>query len=215
MGDMLRDGRWSDDNYTIGQEEALYLDALDISDRVSKPKTTYTLTYQDATELLGYGVEDMDVNQTGHIWDEHLGVNDYGYIKSLKISHDNLPDSRVEITTDDGYSKQVSLESVMTRIAQMAELLQVKNGIYERAGALKSSGQLAAERLDGIIDVMRNKLSSTVSNWYTDAQGNIIFESITGTGAMMLCGEGFMIAAGKTTSGDWDWRTKTYHWSSV
>lgn len=215
MGDMLRDGRWSDENYAPGQEDALYADALDISERVSKPKTTYTMAYKDASEALGHGIEDMELNQTGHIWDEELGVNDYGYIKSLKIVHDNIQDSKVEITTDDGYSKQVSLESVLTRIAQMAELLKAKNGVYERAGALKSSGQLAAERLEGMIDVMRNKLSSAVSNWYTDDSGNIIFESLSGTGAMMLCGEGFMIAAGKTPGGDWDWRTKTCHWFSV
>lgn len=70
MGEMLRDGRWSDENYAPGQEDALYADALDMSERCGKPKVTYSMSYQDAKEYMGYGAEDMDVNQTGHILDE-------------------------------------------------------------------------------------------------------------------------------------------------
>lgn len=207
MGEMLRDGRWSDENYAPGQEDALYADALDMSERCGKPKVTYSMTYTEAGDALGYGVEDMAVNQTGHIWDGDLGVNDYGYIKSLEIVHDNIKESKVDITTDDGLSKQVSLESVMTRIAQMAEIVKAKNAVFERAGAISSSGQLASARLDGMIDLMRNQLSSTVSNWYSDENGNLIFESVNGQGAMMLCGEGFMIASGRDQSGEWEWKT--------
>lgn len=121
--------------------------------------------------------------------------------------HDNVRNSKVDITTDDGRSKQVSLESVMTRIAQMAEIIKAKNAMYDRAGAISSSGELASQRLSGVIDVLRNKLSSTTSNWYTDDGGNLIFESVNGAGAMMLCGEGFMIADGKNDAGEWNWRT--------
>lgn len=207
MGDMLRDGRWTDDNYTIGQEQSLYADAQDMMARLSKPSVTYHLTYKSAKEILGFGAEDIDVNTVGHIWDEKLNVNDYGYIESITIVHDDETSSKIEVTTDDGFSKQVSLESVMTRIAKMAELVNAKNALYERAGALSSNGQLASERLEGVIDVMVNKLQSTISNWYTDEQGNIMFESVNGTGAMMLCGEGFMIASQKDANGDWMWRT--------
>ena len=207
MGEMLRDGRWSDENYTVGQEEALYADALDISERCGKPKVTYTMSYNDARECIGYGAEDMDVNQTGHIWDEHLNINDYGYINKIKLVHDHIEDSKVEISTDDGLSKKVSLESVMTRIAQLAEIVKAKNALFDRAGAISSNGQLAVERLNGIIDVMQNKLQSSTSNWYTDDYGNFVFESVNGLGAMMLCGEGFMIASGRKPDGSWDWRT--------
>ena len=50
MGDMLKDGRWSDENYAVGQEESLYMDALDMSDRCSKPKVTYSMSYVSAKE---------------------------------------------------------------------------------------------------------------------------------------------------------------------
>ena len=58
-----------------------------------------------------------------------------------------------------------------------------------------------------MIDVLKTRLSSTVSNWYTDADGNLILESVNGTSAMKLCGEGFMIASARTDDGAWDWRT--------
>ena len=58
-----------------------------------------------------------------------------------------------------------------------------------------------------MIDVLKTRLSSSVSNWYTDDQGNLILESVNGKSAMQLCGEGFMIANAKTDDGKWDWRT--------
>ena len=58
-----------------------------------------------------------------------------------------------------------------------------------------------------MIDVLKTRLSSTVSNWYTDADGNLILESVNGMSAMKLCGEGFMIASARTDDGAWDWRT--------
>lgn len=54
---------------------------------------------------------------------------------------------------------------------------------------------------------MKSKLFSSISNWYTDENGNIIFEAVNGKSAMQLCGEGFMIANGKTEDGEWNWRT--------
>ena len=207
MGDLLKDGRWSDENYAVGQEESLYLDALDMSERCSKPKVTYSMSYTSAKDYLGVGADDIEINSVGHILDEHLHINDYGYIKSITIVHDNEKDSKVDITTDDGFSKQVSLESVLTRIAQMAELVKAKNALFDRAGVIEANGKIAADRLEGMIDLMQNKLSSTTSNWYTDDQGNMIFESVNGNGAMMLCGEGFMIASDRNPDGGWAWRT--------
>jgi phage minor structural protein len=207
MGDMLRDGRWSDENYTVGQEEELYADALDISARCAKPEVAYQIGAVSAKAYLGFGIEDIRLHTVGHIWDETLNVNDYGYIESVTICHDNEQNSKVTITTDDGYSKKVSLESVMTRIAQLADIVKQKNEMYERAGAIQSNGQISIDRLEGMIDVMKTKLTSTLSNWYTDDRGNLIFESVSGTGAMMLCGEGFLIASDKNPDGSWNWRT--------
>lgn len=55
--------------------------------------------------------------------------------------------------------------------------------------------------------MLKTRLTSAVSNWYTDDSGNLVLESLDGRYAMKLCGEGFMIAAGRNDQGNWDWRT--------
>lgn len=207
MGDMLKDGYWSDSNYVPGQEEALYQDALDMSERLAKPKVTYTLGYVAAEEQLGVSLDDLEVNDAGHIWDDELRINDYGYINSITQVFDNESAGSVEVTNVDAAVTGVTLQSVLSRITNAANIMEQKKAMYDRAEAINSMGNITANRLEGTIDVMRNQLLSVSSNWYTDAQGNLIFENAAGTAAMMLSGEGFMIADGKKADGSWNWRT--------
>lgn len=92
-------------------------------------------------------------------------------------------------------------------MTQIADLVDQKNSLYERSEAINSDGSILMDRLNGQVNLLKNQLSSVTSSWYTDDRGNIIFESVNGRSAMMLCGEGFMIAYGKTASGEWNWRT--------
>ena len=207
MGDMLKDGYWSDSNYVPGQEEALYQDALDMSERLAKPKVTYSLGYIAAEEQLGVSLDDLEVNDAGHIWDDELRINDYGYINSITQVFDNESAGSVEVTNVDAAVTGVTLQSVLSRITNAANIMEQKKAMYDRAEAINSMGHITASRLEGTIDVMRNQLLSVSSNWYTDAHGNLIFENAAGTAAMMLSGEGFMIADGKKQDGSWNWRT--------
>lgn len=54
---------------------------------------------------------------------------------------------------------------------------------------------------------MVTKIGASVSSWYTDDNGNIVFETADGTSAMRLTGDGFTIADGKNSRGEWKWRT--------
>ena len=45
MGNMLHDGYWNDDNYTVGQEESLYADAVEILKVMSRPSVTYSISF--------------------------------------------------------------------------------------------------------------------------------------------------------------------------
>ena len=96
---------------------------------------------------------------------------------------------------------------MLSRLTELANLIDQKNSLYNRAEAIGSDGSIQMDRLEGQINVLKNKIFSATSNWYTDTNGNIIFESATGKSAMMLTGEGFMIAAGRTSSGEWNWRS--------
>ena len=101
----------------------------------------------------------------------------------------------------------LSLDGVIARITGIAEVLNQKKALYDRSKAISNDGSIPAQRLEGMIDVLKTRLSSSISNWYTDENGNLILESVNGTSAMQLCGEGFMIASAKTDDGKWDWRT--------
>lgn len=72
---------------------------------------------------------------------------------------------------------------------------------------MTEGGQLSTAALNGVIDVNRVQILSTMSNWHTDQQGNMLFEALDGESAMMLSGSGFAIAASKREDGSWDWRT--------
>lgn len=44
MGDLLKDGYWSNTNYATGQETFLYADAVDMINQISKPAVAYTVS---------------------------------------------------------------------------------------------------------------------------------------------------------------------------
>lgn len=72
LGDMLRDGYWSNTSYAPGQEESLYLDALDILAEVSHPKVSYTVTAHSLAHISGYEEERFRLHMTVRLWDELL-----------------------------------------------------------------------------------------------------------------------------------------------
>ena len=89
----------------------------------------------------------------------------------------------------------------------LAEEVRRNRDIYKRASAISKNGSISSSLLEGSIDVMKTQLLSSASNWSTDSSGNIIFTSLDGNSAMLLAGNGFMIANSKLENGDWNWRT--------
>lgn len=207
MGDMLKDGYWSDQNYIPGQEQFLYNDAVEVMEAMSKPSVKYSLSIVPVAEGMGVTIDDIPINSVGHIMDEDLGVNDRGYVSKVTRYLDDPSKGSVEIVNQDVTLTGTSLESVLSRVVQLADIIDQKKSLYDRAEAITSEGNIYVERLEGTIDVMSNQITSSVSNWYTDASGNLVFESTNGLGAMMLSGEGYLIADGKDEDGNWNWRT--------
>lgn len=206
MGDMLRDGYWADDNYIVGQQQYLYNDSLDVMKQVSKPSVKYSVSLLRLSQAMNQQVDNMQLNSKIKIYDPQLNVNDEVYVSKITYYLDDLKRSSVEISNEQ-VNVSSSFDSIFSRITSLADIIQRKKTLYDRAQAISSGGSLATDRLSGQINILTTKLSSAVSSWYTDDNGNIIFESTDGKSAMMLCGEGYMIANGKTDSGAWNWRT--------
>lgn len=207
MGSLLQDGYFNDSTYGVGQEEALYNDSYEILNALSKPQLSYELSEIDLANTPGYTDEIYYMNSAVHFYNPRIGVNDYGFVTQITEDLDIANTRRVKIETDELNIQGKTFGTMMGRIVNAAQNLVDNKSIYARAAAIGADGTLGAEKLDGIIDVLQNRLESTQSNWYTDDNGNIIFESADGTNAMMLCGSGFMVANGKTDAGRWNWRT--------
>lgn len=207
MGDMLRDGYWNNNNYIQGQEQHLFDDATDRMNELSKPTVDYSFNLIRLHKDFGIPLEDFKLNAIFRIHDDELDVNENLFITKITIGIDNEDDGSVEVSNRDITINSNDLGSLLSRMSQLSDLIEQKNTLYERAKAISQNGTLYVDRLNGQIDVLKNQLLSTVSNWHTDEQGNILFESADGGSAMMLCGAGFMIANSKDDNDEWIWRT--------
>ena len=207
MGYLLRDGYWSDQNYIVGQEEFLYRDGRDMTKEMSHPTTDYTFSYVRVTEDFDVPAEDIEINALFRIYDQELGVDDNMFIKKITYGVDDKSLGKIEVSNQEIALTGADLGSLLSRMSQLADLIEQKNALYERAKALTSAGSIYTDRLEGAIDATRTQILASVSNWYTDDRGNIVFISGDGASAMMLSGAGLMLAAGHNESGDWDWRS--------
>ena len=207
MGNMLRDGYWQNNNYIEGQEAHLFADAQDRLDVMSRPKYTYAFDYVRMVEQYGVPIEDIEINAIVRTNDDDLDIHENLFIQKITMGIDHKDVGKIEVSNEDITLSSNDLGSLLSRMSQLADLIEQKNALYNRAEAISRSGTLYADRLNGQIDVVRNQILSSVSNWYTDDNGNIIFESVDGGSAMMLSGAGFMLADGKNEDGSWNWRT--------
>ena len=207
MGNMLHDGYWNNSNYTVGQEESLYADAVEILKIMSRPAVTYSMSFLNLAALSDYKMEEIKLNMRVRIYDFELGVNDWGFIERIVEYPLAERENTVTISTDELNIGSSTFESVLNRMMEAANIIDQRNAIYERAAAISEGGTISADQLNGEIDLLKNHLASTKSGWYTDANGNIMFEAQDGQSAMMLSGSGFMVANGKDASGNWNWRT--------
>ena len=207
MGDMLRDGYWSNDNYIEGQEQALYDDAVERLEILSRPSVTYSFNLIRLHKDRGIPLEQFKLNSIFRIYDEELDIDENLFVTKITIGIDNEDSGSIDVSNNDITLNSNDLGALLSRMSQLSDLIEQKNTLYDRAKAIAKNGTFYADRLNGQIDVLKNQLLSTVSNWHTDDQGNIIFESADGGSSMMLCGAGFMISNSKDDNGDWIWRT--------
>ena len=208
LGELLKDGRWNDENYIPGQEESLYADALDISKEMAYPTVTYDVSLVRIAEGFGIPTDMVKLNSALRVYDPDIPINDIVYVTKITRSLDHMDGGSVEISNSEVEASMVSLESVLGRMKELTDKLEARRTLYDRiAGVISDDGSVFVNRLNGEIDILRNRLSSAQSGWYTDDNGNIMFVDANETSAMMLTGQGFMIANGKTAAGDWNWRT--------
>lgn len=211
LGDMLKDGRWQDANYIKGDEKRLYDETTDMLAQISMPEISYSFTYLDMYGVKGehYYEEhetkwpDIQITDTAHLIDTESNTNCWAYFEKIHKCFDQEWKTTIEIDTKLTLAANHSFTDAIARIAEVAKQIKSKQPEYDRA----SNGKVSASRLEGAINLYNAILKSGSSNWYTDDNGNMIFESADGLSAMMLGGRGLGIANSKDAYGEWEFRT--------
>lgn len=219
LGDLYREGWWQTSDYVDGDEKKLYEDALDNIKKISQPESSYQIGYLDmysSNEGMEYGASsiaeqthwpDLSIASAAHLVDPEIGVNAWAYLDVVKKCYDQPWKTSISINTNLTTMTQHSFTDVLSNIAKVASEVKGKTSLIDRATAITSGGQMAAERLQGAIDAAKLKIFGGASTWYTDEMGNMVFVSADGTAAMTLTGNGFSIANSKDEWGNWNWRT--------
>lgn len=214
LGDMYREGFWQETSYVEGDEDKLYSDALENFREISHPQYTYEVSFLDtygSDDNLGAEIKieypDVDITYAAHLVDTDIDTNKWAYIDSIDKCYDQSWKTQLEINTQLSTIGQQSFTDVLGKIAEVANQVKAKQTVYDRAESINSAGQVAADKLEGLINANKVYLLGGTSNWYTDDKGNITFESADGQSAMMLTGRGLMVSNSKDQYGDWLWRT--------
>lgn len=214
IGDMYREGQMQDSKYVNGDEEKLYSDALDTLKEIAKPEATYTINFIDrhCVDEEAYGEDlvrwpDFDTCTAAHLVDPEIGVNCWAYIDSVSKCYDNPKNTNITINTNMSTAAQHSFSDVLTNIANVSTRMKAKDTVYDRAANITETGKWTAEKLEGTIDANKLTITGGSSTWYTNKDGNMVFEAADGSGAMMISGNGFAIANARDKYGEWIWRS--------
>ena len=216
LGDILRENKWQDANYVEDDEQRLYTDAMDNLKKLARPETTYSFDFLDMYgsnhdehyyETEGADIEwpDILITDAAHLVDPEIGVNCWAYIDKVNKCYDKPWLTTIEINTSLSLVNQHDFTDVLSRIAEVAQDVKGKQSIYDRS-AILGDDYIPGSALEGMISLNQTILDGGASNYHTDNNGNIIFESADGMTAMMLGGRGLGISDTKN-GGDWLWRS--------
>lgn len=177
---------------TLQEQGQAYLE------RVEKPKASYEVGIVELKQLAGYDYEqeEFEIGDTITVIDEDLGIN----MTARVVEYDEYPLEPKRSTV----VLANFIDNITDQLSRIdGDLRDTKSKVDRTIG---ENGKIDTFWLDGVIDVLKNKFESAESNWYTDEQGNLIFESLNGTSAMKLAGDGFAIANQKV-GGVWQFQT--------
>lgn len=170
-------------------------------EEVSAPLITYQATVID---LKAFGIEHEGVELGDYVAviDKEFKPELRLKARTIKIVRDLLEPENNDITLGN------FMPSFVDKINEQEKYIsnfRGRQGVWDRAKIIDSDG-INTQYLNGVIDILKHQLLSTQSGWHTDDNGNLIFENNDKTAAMMLTGEGFMLANAKLPDGEYDWR---------
>lgn len=183
-------------------EELLQLTTAKLEE-LSKPLITYEAKVIDL-KAFGFEHEGVELGDYVTVIDKEFTPELRIKARVVKIVRDLLEPENNEITLGNFIA---NITDMWNKQEEYIKNFRDKQGVWDRSNIIDKDGNINTQYLDGVIDVLKHQLLATESGWYTDDSGNIVFENNSKTSAMMLTGEGFMIANTKLPNGEYDWRT--------
>ena len=215
LGEVLRENKWEDSSFVQGDEQRLYTKAMENLEELAQPDITYSFDFLDmygSNHNMHYYEEhdvewpDIKITDAAHLADPELKESKWAYIDKINKCYDQEWLTSIEINTKLSLVGQHEFTDVLSRIAEVAKSVKGKQNIYDRA-ALLNKDSIPSDLLEGTINLNQTLLKSGASNYHTDSNGNIVFESADGLTAMILGGRGLGVSNQKTEDGDWLYRS--------
>jgi hypothetical protein len=166
------------------------------------PHNTYALTVVDLEGLgAGYEHEAIRFGDTCHIIEPVPEVSE-GTARVYALDRNLLDDRDVLVNLGDYLP---ALDNDLISLKQQAAAIQERRAVYDRSTAI-TTDPTGGGALAFAINLLTSQLFSTISHFYTDSNGNFIFESADGTKALKL-GAGILALANTKTAGEFNWTT--------
>lgn len=167
------------------------------------PQTTYELSAVVLEELSGYSHEAVRLGDTVRIINAAVSPVSTGEARVIYIDRSLTDPTSCQLIIGN-YIPTLSDSTVQIQQAQQSIL--DRSGVWDRSNAITPDDSGLGGDLEYKIDLLKTQLSSTASHFYTDENGNMIFENTAGTKALKL-GAGIFALANSKTGSDWNWRT--------
>lgn len=152
------------------------------------PKITIDMTVADL-QRIGYAQEGMGLGDLVNVILQPMGIMQQAQV--VQLDEDLLyPENTRPVIGD--YRSNIIYKDVQTDKTAQAGAQIVQN---------------APGLLQGFIDTAVIGIMSSKTNRYTLPDGSEVYETEDGTKAVRFSGAGILLANGKTSSGDWNWRT--------
>lgn len=186
-------------------KDDLYADAIKVMKSSAQPKIEISFDMADKIDNQAMFLHTPELLEIIYLYSEDINdkmviKNDEGYSgKMFQLKVDG-----VKTDSEKPDSVQISAKNYSDYGGIVQNLISNMDTINK---VIQPDGTINTSKLQGWIDVLTTQLNSTQSNWYTDASGNIILQSLDNTSAMKLGGGIFGLANSKNPDGSWQWRS--------
>ncbi|MDL2319077.1 phage tail protein [Eubacteriales bacterium OttesenSCG-928-A19] len=186
----------------ITDPDVLMLATWERLQQVKTPIVTISASVLDMEALWGYAHDAVRLGDDAILRLEKWGADIAARV--VELERDYIHPEQTKLVIGDS---RLSSSSLLSSLKSSIDGMSSRADVWDRAGAFGENGNLPTDYLQGAIDVLNNRLLSTLSNWYTDpTDGSIMFVAADESSAMRLSGAGWQIADGKISE-VWQWRT--------